>query len=102
MGLNSPRISAGASGFMSNVSRWEGPPFKKMTMHDFAFPKEAGGRGDRSEACAWAPQQFRQRESQQTQAADTQQLTPAWREPSAPRRVRARRHGTTLALNGVT
>ena len=26
IGLNSPRISAGASGFMSKVSRWLGPP----------------------------------------------------------------------------
>src|SRR5262245_6236689 len=35
IGLNSPRISAGALGFRSNVSSWEGPPQAKMRMHDF-------------------------------------------------------------------
>ena len=37
MDLNSPRISAGASGFMSHMSRWLGPPFKKMTMQESAW-----------------------------------------------------------------
>ena len=29
---NSPRMSAGADGFMSNVSRWLGPPYQKRRM----------------------------------------------------------------------
>ena len=29
---NSPRISGGASGFGSHMSRWLGPPLRKMTM----------------------------------------------------------------------
>ena len=37
IGLNSPRISAGASGFMSNISRWLGPPVRKMRITDFRF-----------------------------------------------------------------
>ncbi len=31
IGLNSPRIPSGASGFMSHMSRWLGPPFKKIS-----------------------------------------------------------------------
>ena len=34
IGLNSPRISAGASGFMSKVSIWLGPPYQKMRMQE--------------------------------------------------------------------
>lgn len=34
MGLNSPRISAGASGFMSHRSMWLGPPNRKMKMQE--------------------------------------------------------------------
>lgn len=36
IGLNSPRISAGASGFISHMSRWLEPPFKKITMQESA------------------------------------------------------------------
>jgi hypothetical protein len=36
MGLNSPRTSAGAAGFMSHMSRWLGPPLRKMTMQESA------------------------------------------------------------------
>src|SRR5436309_1224129 len=32
IGLNSPRISTGAAGFMSHMSRWLGPPLRKMRM----------------------------------------------------------------------
>ncbi len=32
IGLNGPRISAGASGFMSNVSSWLGAPRLKIMM----------------------------------------------------------------------
>ncbi len=39
MGLNGPRISAGASGFMSQVSIWLGAPRLKIMMQDFSsFP----------------------------------------------------------------
>ena len=35
MGLNSPRTSGGASGFMSKVSRWLAAPVRKTMMTDF-------------------------------------------------------------------
>jgi hypothetical protein len=34
-GLYGPRISGGALGFKSQVSRWLGPPQSRMKMHDF-------------------------------------------------------------------
>jgi hypothetical protein len=36
-GLNLPRTSAGASGFMSQVSRWPGEPTRKMVMQFLIF-----------------------------------------------------------------
>ena len=36
IGLNSPRIASGASGFMSNVSMWLGAPVRKTRIIDFA------------------------------------------------------------------
>src|SRR5262245_14902176 len=36
IGLNSPRISAGASGFMSYMSMWLGPPLRRTMMTDLA------------------------------------------------------------------
>ncbi len=36
MGLYGPRIVSGASGFMSQVSTWLGPPQSKRKMHDFS------------------------------------------------------------------
>src|SRR5262245_52562792 len=36
MGLYGPRISAGAAGFRSHVSRWLGAPQSRMKMHDFS------------------------------------------------------------------
>ena len=41
---NSPRTSAGALGFGSNVSRWDGPPSRKKMIQD--FPNLAVGRED--------------------------------------------------------
>ena len=35
IGLNSPRYSRGACGFMSYMSRCDGPPLKKIMMTDF-------------------------------------------------------------------
>src|SRR6266436_7044337 len=37
IGLNSPRTSLGAAGFMSHISRWLGPPFKKTRMQESAL-----------------------------------------------------------------
>lgn len=37
MGLNGPRISLGASGFMSKRSSWLGAPRLKIMMTDFSF-----------------------------------------------------------------
>src|SRR5262249_3752656 len=50
IGRNSPRMAAGASGFMSNVSRGLGPPSQKMRIHDF---RRVLGRG-RDDSAAWA------------------------------------------------
>ena len=46
IGLNSPRYSAGASGFRSHVSMWLGPPpFQiRMTEVSFAARREPPGR----------------------------------------------------------
>src|SRR4051794_11578267 len=41
MGRNSPRNSAGASGFMSYMSRWLGPPPRQIMITDFARACEA-------------------------------------------------------------
>src|SRR5262249_9159561 len=38
MGLKSPRISAGASGFRSKVPSCDGPPPMNSKMHDLALP----------------------------------------------------------------
>ena len=38
IGLNSPRISTGAWGFRSNVSRWLGAPVKKINTTDLRCP----------------------------------------------------------------
>src|SRR5258707_11421802 len=35
MGLNSPRISGGADGFMSQMSSWLGPPWRRSKTIDF-------------------------------------------------------------------
>ena len=66
MGLNSPRISGGASGFRSNVSRWLAPPVRKTMMTDFGlFPGRAlGALGE----------QGRKTEAEQAGAADLKQL----------------------------
>ena len=45
IGRNSPRTSAGASGFMSHVSCCAGPPHMNSKMHALALPKEAGEMG---------------------------------------------------------
>lgn len=37
IGLKGPRINSGASGFMSKVSNWLGPPNNIKKMTDFAF-----------------------------------------------------------------
>jgi hypothetical protein len=41
IGLNSPRISSGASGFMSQRSWWAGPPSRKKRMTDLARARPA-------------------------------------------------------------
>src|SRR4051812_3614460 len=37
IGLNSPRMPSGAVGFMSHMSKWLGPPFKKISTHESAL-----------------------------------------------------------------
>ena len=41
IGSNGPRYSSGASGFMSNVSRWLGPPQSQSTITLFACGRES-------------------------------------------------------------
>src|SRR5687768_1860641 len=41
MGLKSPRMLSGASGLGSQMSRWLGPPWRKMKMKFLAEPKPA-------------------------------------------------------------
>ena len=78
IGLNSPRISAGASGFRSNVSRWLGAPVRKIRITDFALPGPLdAGRG----ACL--AEQRGQPHPQQARIADLDQL--AARDPDAVR-----------------
>ena len=46
IGLNSPRYSAGASGFGSKVSRWLGPPARLMKIAEVALaPLDLAGLG---------------------------------------------------------
>src|SRR5207247_8610454 len=70
IGLNGPRISRGASGFMSQVSSWLGAPKLKIRMTDFsALP------------CATAPSALR--------AARFESVNP--RAPSVPTCRKSRR-----------
>jgi hypothetical protein len=48
MGLYGPRISAGASGLRSQVSRWLGPPHNKMKMHDLSVAPSLFGAPTRA------------------------------------------------------
>ena len=43
IGLNSPRMPSGASGFMSNESCWPSPPLSRITITDFARPTSSFG-----------------------------------------------------------
>ena len=44
MGLNSPRMLAGASGFGSQMSMWLGPPCRNTMITDFALAEAARPR----------------------------------------------------------
>ena len=48
--LSSPRISAGASGFMSQVSSCDGPPLRNTWMHRLALPNDGRGSPTLAEA----------------------------------------------------
>src|SRR5689334_12550457 len=50
IGANGPRTSAGASGLGSKVECCAGPPFRKSTMHDLAFPNEPPWTADLARA----------------------------------------------------
>src|SRR5688572_7806059 len=51
IGLNSPRISAGASGLGSQVSSCEGPPHIKIKMHCLARPNPRGLSAVDADSC---------------------------------------------------
>ena len=70
IGLNGPRMSAGASGFRSNVSNWLGPPNRNRKITDFAFPLVKG-------AAAFPPRAPSGGKAQQPRPANLQQLPPA-------------------------
>src|SRR4051812_48520645 len=104
IGRNSPRISAGARGFRSNMSWWLGPPSRLNRMTDLVLPagSRAGPRGLRAKLAGGAgpaeglkreaprapprrpptagarrPQQAgRRHRAEQRQAADPQELAP--------------------------
>lgn|GEM_PF-605800 len=81
IGRNAVRISAGASGFGSNVSCCGGPPARKRTTHDFA---RAGicGSGGLAMVPADAAEQVRGRDPQRRKAADPQELPPRHPRPA--------------------
>src|SRR5215813_10008596 len=59
IGLNSPRIFEGASGFGSQMSMWPGPPCRNSIMTDLAAPKALVGES----TLAGAPAAFQERNS---------------------------------------
>src|SRR6476469_2808042 len=54
-GRYGPRISAGASGLRSQVSRWLGPPHNRMKMHDFSAVGPLFGRSIRAASVPGTP-----------------------------------------------
>ncbi len=68
IGLNGPRISAGASGFMSNRSSWLGAPRLKIMMHRL-FVVLIG-----HVALGLGRHQLRQRQADGPQRADLQKI----------------------------
>src|ERR1700730_5834124 len=55
MGLNSPRMLDGASGFGSQMSMWLGPPCRKTIMTDLAElnPRAPSSREAACKFCHW-------------------------------------------------
>ena len=93
IGLNSPRYSRGASGFMSYMSRCDGPPLKKIMMIDLCRPP-AGHR-----RVGPQPQHVAQRQPTQGQPAHAQEAAAG--EHIAKRGAMGsmdRRHTTLLSL----
>ena len=85
IGLNSPRMPSGASGFMSNVSRWLSPPVRKTRIIDFA--RGAPGSRPPRPACARRRQQARQPQAEEPREPDLEEL--ATRDPSGRRHRRS-------------
>ena len=77
IGLNSPRISVGASGFMSHMSRWLGPPLRNRITQASAF-----GRIPPASHRACDSNKPRQRDAEQSEPADLQHV-PACKPPTA-------------------
>ena len=68
IGLNGPRISAGAFGFMSQVSSWDGPPTRNSMMQLTSL------------AVSTAPSAFRPNtscEAERRKGAGMQEVAPA-------------------------
>ena len=78
IGPKSPRTSAGASGFGSQVECWGGPPIRNRRMHDLARPNEGPAA---SGPCAprRPPSQVGQVQAgpEHAEAADPQDFTAA-------------------------
>ena len=70
MGRNSPRYSAGASGLMSYMSMWLGPPPRQIMMTDLR------GAAGRLPGRGLQAQQVRQGEPARGEAADAEEVAP--------------------------
>ena len=80
IGLNSPRMFAGASGLGSQISMWLGPPCRKIMITVLATAESAragvfAGRRWRPEPVA-PEEEVRQIQPQHSDRADAQQLAP--------------------------
>ena len=84
IGLNSPRISAGASGLRSNMSWCGGPPGRKTMMTALCEL--------RIPACASAARSCGKRQPAQRQAADLQEVAPRDAVAEPPPRPACRVH----------
>ena len=91
---NSPRISSGACGLGSKLSMWLIPPCSQTRMHDTSRPVSAA-RGPRLEL-----QEARQAQTQGSQRADTQHVTPRHAVASPIRTQLQVEHRTTSLSTG--
>ena len=96
IGLNSPRISSGASGLGSQVSSWLGPPHMKTSRHDFARPKPSAEPRRRGGA---AREEARHGQPGQREGPGADRLAASCAHPAESRAARSiGSHGVTPRL----